>query len=49
LSVACIGTEDLVVVSTNDALLIIDRKKCPDIKKYIAEMKNGGALPATLF
>lgn len=49
LSVACIGTDDLVVVSTNDALLIIDRKKCPDIKKYIAEMKNGGALPATLF
>jgi mannose-1-phosphate guanylyltransferase len=49
LSVACIGTDDLVVVSTNDALLVIDRKKCPDIKKYISEMKNGGALPKNLF
>lgn len=49
LSVACVGADDLVVVSTDDALLVIDRKKCPDIKKYISEMKSGGVLPANLF
>jgi mannose-1-phosphate guanylyltransferase len=49
LSIACIGTDDLVVVSTDDALLVIDRKKCPDIKKYLSEMKSGGAMPPRLF
>jgi hypothetical protein len=49
LSVACVGTDDLVVVSTDDALLVIDRKKCPDIKKYISEMKSGASCRLLFF
>lgn len=47
-AVAAIGLKNAVVVSTDDAVLVIDRSKLPDFKKYLNEMK-GGALPSNLF
>jgi len=47
-AVAVIGLQNTVVVSTDDAVLVIDRSKLPDFKKYLNEMK-GGALPPNLF
>lgn len=47
-AVAAIGLKNAVVVSTDDAVLVIDRSKLSDFKKYLNEMK-GGALPSELF
>ncbi len=47
-AVAAIGLKNAVVVSTDDAVLVIDRSKLPDFKKYLNEMKSG-ALPPNLF
>ncbi|MGM0443791.1 MAG: mannose-1-phosphate guanylyltransferase [Fibrobacterota bacterium] len=38
-SVAVIGAEDMVVVTVDDAVLVIAREKLPEIKKHIAELK----------
>jgi mannose-1-phosphate guanylyltransferase len=47
--VAAIGVKDLVVVTTEDAILVIERSKLPEIKKYLGEMKTGGKFPQNLF
>lgn len=47
-AIAAIGLQNVVVVSTDDAILVIDRSKLPDFKKYLNEMKDG-ALPSNLF
>lgn len=47
-SVSAIGLENVVVVSTDDAVMVIDRSKLPDFKKYLNEMKDG-ILPENLF
>lgn len=49
MTVAAIGVKDLVVVTTEDAILVIERSKLPDIKKYLGEMKTGGKFPQHLF
>jgi mannose-1-phosphate guanylyltransferase / mannose-6-phosphate isomerase len=51
-AIAAIGTEDLVIVDTPDALLVVDRSKSQDVKLVVAALKaNADAglteLPAT--
>lgn len=48
-SIASIGLKDCVVVATEDALLVMDRAKLPEIKKYLSEMRLSGVLPKNLF
>jgi mannose-1-phosphate guanylyltransferase len=48
-ALAAIGCEDLAVVATGDAILVMARSKLPDIKKYLGEMKKTGAFPGELF
>lgn len=38
--VAAIGVENLVVVSTKDALLVVDKSKVQDVKKAVEYLKN---------
>lgn len=47
--VAAVGCEDLAVVVTDDAVLVIPREKLPKIKEYMSAMKKSGALDAGLF
>lgn len=47
-ALAVVGLNDSVVVCTDDAVLVIDRSKLPEFKKYLNEMK-AGALPSNLF
>ncbi|NLG18420.1 MAG: mannose-1-phosphate guanylyltransferase [Fibrobacter sp.] len=49
LSVAAVGVNDSVVVVTDDAVLVIDRSRLDDLKKYLSEMKKEGSLPPELF
>jgi mannose-1-phosphate guanylyltransferase len=49
LTVAAIGLKELVVVTTEDAILVIERSKLPEIKKYLGEMKTEGKFPKDLF
>jgi len=48
-TVAAIGCKDLAVVATADAVLVIDRSRLPDLKKYLGEMKNDKRFPLALF
>jgi mannose-1-phosphate guanylyltransferase len=48
-TVAAVGCRDIVVVATNDALLVMARSKLPDIKKYLGHMKNSKSFPRELF
>lgn len=38
--VACLGLENLIVVDSEDALLVADMKRSQDIKKIVDELKN---------
>jgi hypothetical protein len=49
LTVAACGLSDMVVVATDDAVLVIPRAKLPSIKQYLAAMKNDGSLPRSIF
>lgn len=49
LSVATIGLKNVVVVTTDDAIMVVDRSKLPELKKYLATMKEEALLPAELF
>ncbi len=49
LSVAAIGLKGVAVVAVDDALLVIERSKLPDLKKYLQEIKSSGRLPEDLF
>jgi mannose-1-phosphate guanylyltransferase len=49
IAVAACGLDNMVVVATPDALLVIPRAKLPEIKKYLAAMKSDRRFPATLF
>ena len=48
-TVAAIGCSNTAVVATPDALLVIDRSRLPDLKKYLGEMKKDPKLPSALF
>lgn len=47
-TVAVIGADNLVVVTVDDATMVISRDKLPEIKKHIAALKEGN-FPAELF
>jgi len=48
-TVAAIGLTNVAVVAVDDALMVIDRSRLPDLKKYLSEIKNSGEFPAELF
>ncbi len=49
LAVATIGLKDVVVVTVDDAVLVVAREKLPEIKKYLAEIKEHPELSKKLF
>jgi mannose-1-phosphate guanylyltransferase/mannose-6-phosphate isomerase len=49
LNLAVCGLNNVVVVATDDAVLVIDRAKLPEVKKYLAAIKKSGVMPETLF
>lgn len=48
-TVAVVGAENMLVVTVNNATLVISRDKLPDLKKYLGELKDSGDFPADLF
>jgi mannose-1-phosphate guanylyltransferase len=40
--VALVGVKDLVVIDTEDALLVVPREQAQDVKKVVAELKRRG-------
>lgn len=44
--IACVGTHDLVVVETADAILIADKSRVQDVKKIVGRIRNDGGLEA---
>jgi mannose-1-phosphate guanylyltransferase len=42
MAVALVGVEDLVIVQTEDALLITTRAKCQDVGKVVKELAESG-------
>jgi mannose-1-phosphate guanylyltransferase len=49
LAVASIGLDNIVVVATDDAVMVVKRELLPDLKKYLVDMKKNGRLPKSLF
>lgn len=47
--VAAIGLKDTVVITVNDAVLVIAKEKLPAFKSYISHMKNDPQFPQKLF
>ena len=39
-TVATIGVENLVIVDTDDALLVVHRDRCQDVRKVVDELKS---------
>ena len=48
-TVAACGLKNMVVVATDDAVLIIERDKLPQMRQYVAAMKSDRSLPASIF
>lgn len=48
-AVAAVGVENLVVVATDDAVLVIPRERLSGIKEYLTAMKGRSDFPASLF
>lgn len=40
--IAAVGVEDIIIVDTDDALLICSKNSTQDVKKVIAQLKDGG-------
>ncbi len=40
--VAAVGVEDLMIIDTQDALLVVHPDKAQDVKKVVAQLKNNG-------
>ena len=40
--IASVGVEDLIIVDTDDAVLVCSKNNTQDVKKVIAELKNQG-------
>jgi mannose-1-phosphate guanylyltransferase len=41
-TIALVGVQDLCVVETDDALLIIPRERCQDVRLVVEELKRRG-------
>jgi len=48
-TLAAIGLSNVAVIAVDDALLVIDRSRLPDLKKYLGEIKSSGKFPQELF
>ena len=48
-SIAVAGLDNIVVIATEDAVLAVSRRKLPEIKTYLAAIKNSRQLPRQLF
>jgi mannose-1-phosphate guanylyltransferase len=48
-AIAAVGLKNVAVISVDDAILVIDRSRLPDLKKYLSEIKNSGRFPDELF
>jgi mannose-1-phosphate guanylyltransferase/mannose-6-phosphate isomerase len=48
-AVAAIGCEEIAVIATDDAVLVIDRSKLPEIKKHLMQMKQSPGFSPELF
>ncbi len=48
-TVAVVGAENMLVVTVDNATLVISRDKLPDLKKYLGELKESSEFPAELF
>jgi mannose-1-phosphate guanylyltransferase/mannose-6-phosphate isomerase len=44
--IACVGTQDLVVVETADAILVADKSRVQDVKKIVGRIRADGGLEA---
>ncbi|TGP42926.1 mannose-1-phosphate guanylyltransferase/mannose-6-phosphate isomerase [bacterium M00.F.Ca.ET.228.01.1.1] len=44
--IACVGTQDLVVVETADAILVADKSRVQDVKKIVGRIRSEGGLEA---
>jgi mannose-1-phosphate guanylyltransferase / mannose-6-phosphate isomerase len=44
--IACVGTQDLVVVETADAILVADKSRVQDVKKIVGRLRDEGGLEA---
>lgn len=44
--IACVGTQDLVVVETADAILVADKSRVQDVKKIVGRLRSDGGLEA---
>jgi mannose-1-phosphate guanylyltransferase/mannose-6-phosphate isomerase len=38
--IACVGTQDLVVVETDDAILVADKSRVQDVKKVVGRIRS---------
>jgi mannose-1-phosphate guanylyltransferase/mannose-6-phosphate isomerase len=45
--IACVGTQDLVVVETADAILVADKSRVQDVKKIVGRIREDGGLEAS--
>ena len=48
-TVAAAGLDNVAVIAVDDALLVIDRSRLPDLKRYLSEIKSSGKFPEELF
>ncbi len=48
-TVAAVGLENIAVIAVDDVILVIERSKLPDLKKYLGQMKSSGKVPLELF
>jgi mannose-1-phosphate guanylyltransferase/mannose-6-phosphate isomerase len=48
-ALAAIGLKDAAVIAVGDAVLAIDRSRLPELKRYLADIKNSGKFSADLF
>jgi mannose-1-phosphate guanylyltransferase/mannose-6-phosphate isomerase len=44
--IACVGTQDLVIVETPDAILVADKSRVQDVKKIVGRLRNDGSAEA---
>ncbi|NPT41608.1 mannose-1-phosphate guanylyltransferase/mannose-6-phosphate isomerase [Paraburkholderia sp. 1N] len=44
--IACVGTQNLVIVETADAILVADKSRVQDVKKIVGRIRSDGGLEA---
>ncbi|MDR0305402.1 MAG: NTP transferase domain-containing protein [Chitinispirillales bacterium] len=49
LALTAVGLENVAVIAVDDAIMVIDRSKLPDLKKYLSRIKESGVFPHELF